>query len=120
MSDTLHVQEWLWCETWCGNGTKAQAKTIDLCNNPLTKEPKLDGARRIVKEWPALDAEQRAFTQQVGVRMPAHACASTYTDRSAVRCMQLTCCFKANVSMPAHACGSAYITRSVSMSDACI
>ena len=30
-------QEWLWCETWCGNTTKHHAKTIDLCNNPLTK-----------------------------------------------------------------------------------
>jgi Glucosyltransferase 24 len=30
-------QEWLWCETWCGNTTKPAAKTIDLCNNPLTK-----------------------------------------------------------------------------------
>ena len=30
-------QEWLWCETWCGNTTKHRAKTIDLCNNPLTK-----------------------------------------------------------------------------------
>jgi hypothetical protein len=34
-------QEWLWCESWCGNTTKARAKTIDLCNNPMTKEPKL-------------------------------------------------------------------------------
>lgn len=34
-------QEWLWCESWCGNSTKARAKTIDLCNNPMTKEPKL-------------------------------------------------------------------------------
>ena len=59
------AQEWLWCETWCGNATKAAAKTIDLCNNPLTKEPKLEGARRIVAEWPALDAEQARFTQQV-------------------------------------------------------
>ena len=58
------AQEWLWCETWCGNATKAAAKTIDLCNNPLTKEPKLEGARRIVAEWPALDAEQRSFTLQ--------------------------------------------------------
>ncbi|KAK9830935.1 hypothetical protein WJX81_007880 [Elliptochloris bilobata] len=58
-------QEWLWCETWCGNLTKAAAKTIDLCNNPLTKEPKLAGARRIVAEWPALDAEVGAFTAQV-------------------------------------------------------
>jgi len=58
-------QPWLWCESWCGNETKSAAKTIDLCNNPLTKEPKLEGARRIVKEWPELDAEVRAFTEQV-------------------------------------------------------
>ncbi len=23
-------QEWLWCETWCSQESKAQAKTIDL------------------------------------------------------------------------------------------
>lgn len=23
-------QEWLWCETWCDNASKAKAKTIDL------------------------------------------------------------------------------------------
>lgn len=76
------LQEWLWCETWCGNETKAAAKTIDLCNNPLTKEPKLDGARRIVKEWPALDAEQRAFTQQVPLRSQHEhvACARVWAD----------------------------------------
>ena len=60
------MQEWLWCETWCGNATKKHAKTIDLCNNPLTKEPKLDSARRIVAEWPGLDEEVAAFTAQVG------------------------------------------------------
>ncbi|CAN0086816.1 unnamed protein product, partial [Ectocarpus sp. 8 AP-2014] len=27
-------QEWLWCESWCSDGSKAEAKTIDLCNNP--------------------------------------------------------------------------------------
>ena len=59
------VQEWLWCETWCGNATKKHAKTIDLCNNPLTKEPKLEGARRIVEEWPGLDEEVASFTAQV-------------------------------------------------------
>eukprot|EP00891_Asterochloris_glomerata_P001730 jgi/Astpho2/1730/e_gw1.00032.131.1_t len=61
--------EWLWCETWCGNSTKHHAKTIDLCNNPLTKEPKLEGARRIVKEWPGYDDEVRAFTAKVGGRL---------------------------------------------------
>lgn len=59
------MQEWLWCETWCGNATKHYAKTIDLCNNPLTKEPKLQGARRIVSEWPGLDEEARGFTAEV-------------------------------------------------------
>lgn len=58
-------QEWLWCESWCGNATKARAKTIDLCNNPMTKEPKLQGARRIVSEWPDLDAEASQFTATV-------------------------------------------------------
>eukprot|EP00850_Spirogloea_muscicola_P001842 SM000007S20802 [mRNA] locus=s7:271985:281468:- [translate_table: standard] len=58
-------QEWLWCESWCGNETKSTAKTIDLCNNPMTKEPKLEGARRIVAEWTTLDEEQRRFVERV-------------------------------------------------------
>lgn len=58
-------QEWLWCESWCGNSTKAKAKTIDLCNNPMTKEPKLQGARRILAEWPDLDLEARRFTAKI-------------------------------------------------------
>jgi UDP-glucose:glycoprotein glucosyltransferase len=50
-------EEWLWCETWCGNSSKPKAKTIDLCNNPLTKEPKLDQARRILGErWGDIDS----------------------------------------------------------------
>jgi UDP-glucose:glycoprotein glucosyltransferase len=55
-------QEWLWCESWCGDETKPAAKTIDLCNNPMTKEPKLQAARRIVTEWPQYDAEVARFT----------------------------------------------------------
>ncbi|CAN6310811.1 unnamed protein product [Urochloa humidicola] len=58
-------QEWLWCESWCGNATKVRAKTIDLCNNPMTKEPKLQGARRIVPEWVGLDSEARQFTARI-------------------------------------------------------
>ncbi|VDM38735.1 unnamed protein product [Toxocara canis] len=50
-------QEWLWCETWCDDASKANAKTIDLCNNPLTKEPKLDSATRIIPEWNDYDSE---------------------------------------------------------------
>lgn len=58
-------REWLWCETWCGNETRPQAKTIDLCNNPLTKEPKLQSARRIIAEWPDLNREVQEFTAAV-------------------------------------------------------
>jgi UDP-glucose:glycoprotein glucosyltransferase len=58
-------QEWLWCESWCGNATKARAKTIDLCNNPMTKEPKLQGAKRIVPEWVDFDSEARQFTTRI-------------------------------------------------------
>ncbi|XP_053565723.1 UDP-glucose:glycoprotein glucosyltransferase 1 isoform X2 [Bombina bombina] len=50
-------QEWLWCETWCDEASKKRAKTIDLCNNPMTKEPKLQAAVRIVPEWQDFDQE---------------------------------------------------------------
>jgi UDP-glucose:glycoprotein glucosyltransferase len=49
--------EWLWCETWCSDESLGKARTIDLCNNPLTKEPKLDRARRQVPEWTKYDEE---------------------------------------------------------------
>jgi UDP-glucose:glycoprotein glucosyltransferase len=52
-------QEWLWCETWCSDESLGAAKTIDLCNNPLTKEPKLERARRQVPEWNEYDEEIR-------------------------------------------------------------
>lgn len=52
-------QEWLWCETWCSDESLREAKTIDLCNNPLTKEPKLERARRQVPEWSVYDEEIR-------------------------------------------------------------
>eukprot|EP00752_Nemacystus_decipiens_P014373 g12785.t1 len=59
-------QEWLWCESWCSDASKAEAKTIDLCNNPQHKEPKLDMAKRVIsgplfeESWVELDAEVRA------------------------------------------------------------
>ncbi|KAL7675701.1 hypothetical protein ACOME3_001969 [Neoechinorhynchus agilis] len=52
-------QDWLWCETWCDDESKKRAKTIDLCNNPKTKEPKLQSAMRIIPEWTNLDNEVR-------------------------------------------------------------
>ncbi|XP_067300004.1 UDP-glucose:glycoprotein glucosyltransferase 2 isoform X1 [Pseudorasbora parva] len=58
-------QEWLWCETWCDDNSKATAKTIDLCNNPKTKEPKLSAAVRIVPEWTEYDNEIKRFLKQM-------------------------------------------------------
>jgi len=58
-------QEWLWCETWCDNVSKEKAKTIDLCNNPQTKEAKLDAAVRIVHEWNDYDQEVKRMQQQI-------------------------------------------------------
>ncbi|WFD44374.1 killer toxin resistant protein [Malassezia psittaci] len=56
---------WLWCETWCSYDWLPQAKTIDLCSNPKTKEPKLDRARRQIPEWNRLDAEVAAFAEKL-------------------------------------------------------
>ncbi|OLY79776.1 UDP-glucose:glycoprotein glucosyltransferase [Smittium mucronatum] len=50
-------QDWLWCETWCSDQGLERAKTIDLCNNPMTKEPKLERAKRLIPEWNVYDAE---------------------------------------------------------------
>uniref|UniRef100_A0AAV2JWN7 UDP-glucose ceramide glucosyltransferase-like 1 n=1 Tax=Knipowitschia caucasica TaxID=637954 RepID=A0AAV2JWN7_KNICA len=57
-------QEWLWCETWCDDGSKTTAKTIDLCNNPKTKEPKLTAAARIVPEWVEYDNEIKQLLRE--------------------------------------------------------
>jgi UDP-glucose:glycoprotein glucosyltransferase len=59
-------QEWLWCETWCADEDLATAKTIDLCNNPQTKEPKLDRARRQIPEWNVYDEEIAALARKIG------------------------------------------------------
>eukprot|EP00045_Choanoeca_perplexa_P016030 m.211199 g.211199 ORF g.211199 m.211199 type:complete len:1566 (-) comp17147_c0_seq4:48-4745(-) len=61
-------QEWLWCESWCSDASKVKAKTIDLCNNPKTKEPKLQAAVRIIPEWTELDEEARTLTEAVVAR----------------------------------------------------
>ncbi|KAI0520861.1 UDP-glucose:glycoprotein glucosyltransferase [Xylaria bambusicola] len=57
-------QEWLWCETWCSDESQKEARTIDLCNNPQTKEPKLDRARRQVPEWTVYDEEIAALDRR--------------------------------------------------------
>ncbi|XP_072313338.1 UDP-glucose:glycoprotein glucosyltransferase 1 isoform X1 [Eucyclogobius newberryi] len=70
-------QEWLWCETWCDNHSKKNAKTIDLCNNPMTKEPKLQAAVRIVSEWSDYDQEIKRLQNQ---KIPQDHSAQTPTD----------------------------------------
>lgn len=58
-------QEWLWCETWCSQRHKEVAKTIDLCNNPQTKETKLTAAKRIIPEWTDYDEEIKGLQQRI-------------------------------------------------------
>ncbi|KAL4935674.1 hypothetical protein BDV06DRAFT_206551 [Aspergillus oleicola] len=58
-------QEWLWCETWCSDESLTSARTIDLCNNPQTKEPKLERARRQVPEWTVYDEEIAGLVRRV-------------------------------------------------------
>ena len=57
-------EEWLWCETWCDQDSKKRAKTIDLCNNPQTKESKLHAATRIIPEWTDYDQEIKTLMAQ--------------------------------------------------------
>ncbi|CAE7169569.1 unnamed protein product [Rhizoctonia solani] len=57
-------KDWLWCETWCDSARLDRAKTIDLCQNPLTKEPKLARARQI-PEWTLYDNEIAEFARSL-------------------------------------------------------
>ncbi|SNX83387.1 related to UDP-glucose:glycoprotein glucosyltransferase precursor [Melanopsichium pennsylvanicum] len=58
-------KQWLWCETWCSHDWLDQAKTIDLCSNPKTKEPKLDRAKRQIPEWTVYDQEVARLAQRL-------------------------------------------------------
>lgn len=60
-------QEWLWCETWCASSELDRAKSIDLCNNPLTKESKLDQAKRLIPEWTSYDNEADKIKKSIKV-----------------------------------------------------
>ncbi len=70
-------QEWLWCESWCSDESKARSKTIDLCNNPLHKEPKLDMAKRVIsgplfpQSWIEMDEEIKAVIAAAAARSDA-------------------------------------------------
>uniref|UniRef100_A0A1B6BXN7 UDP-glucose:glycoprotein glucosyltransferase n=1 Tax=Clastoptera arizonana TaxID=38151 RepID=A0A1B6BXN7_9HEMI len=80
-------QEWLWCETWCDDQSKQFAKTIDLCNNPLTKEAKLTAAMRIISEWKDYDEEIKRVQLRLGSteeheeeQVPAEATRQEHTE----------------------------------------
>lgn len=57
--------DWLWCETWCSQEVKPRAKTIDLCQNPLTKEPKIAMATRIISEWQSYHDAVQTLQEEV-------------------------------------------------------
>jgi len=71
---SLH-EDWIWCETWCSKDRLHRAKTIDLCQNPLTKEPKLERARKI-PEWGQYDSEIAHFTRRLAEEGRIHASAA--------------------------------------------
>ncbi|ELU12397.1 hypothetical protein CAPTEDRAFT_227323 [Capitella teleta] len=74
-------QEWLFCETWCSDAELEKAKTIDLCNNPLTKEPKLSAAQRIVPEWTDYDQQIKSLWDTVySSKKPAVSSGSSHTS----------------------------------------
>jgi len=75
---SLH-EDWLWCETWCSKDRFERAKSIDLCFNPLTKEPKLVRARK-TPGWIEYDNEIAQFSKRLvekGVLSSALAAADT-------------------------------------------
>ncbi|CAM9206226.1 unnamed protein product [Choristocarpus tenellus] len=49
-------QEWLWCESWCSDETKVDAKTIDLCNNPQVRKKGMlgDWVSLVYVVWPQI------------------------------------------------------------------
>ncbi|KIP02024.1 glycosyltransferase family 24 protein [Phlebiopsis gigantea 11061_1 CR5-6] len=65
-------EDWLWCETWCIKDRLDRAKTIDLCQNPLTKEPKLARAKHI-PEWEEYDSEIAQFARKLAESGLIHA-----------------------------------------------
>jgi len=52
------------CRTMVKKGRLTQLQ-VDLCQNPLTKEPKLARARQI-PEWDVYDQEVAAFAKRIG------------------------------------------------------
>ncbi|KAL0242724.1 hypothetical protein GEMRC1_005287 [Eukaryota sp. GEM-RC1] len=58
-------QDTLACDSWCSPESMKKAKVIDLCNNPQTKESKIDSALRVISEWITLDKEVKQLEVDV-------------------------------------------------------
>lgn len=54
-------KKWLWCCTWCSEYEKDDALIIDLANNPKTKMPKVEMAKKFIEEWNLLHEEAENF-----------------------------------------------------------
>jgi len=55
---------------------------VDQCNNPKTKEPKLDAAMRIIPEWKDRDAEIRRLWDNVYSQESSSASSTTSSTSS--------------------------------------
>lgn len=45
-------KEWLWCEAWCEEEDKFNAKIIDFCTDPFKlTESKYEKAQRLIPEF---------------------------------------------------------------------
>ncbi|KAK2949433.1 putative UDP-glucose:glycoprotein glucosyltransferase [Blattamonas nauphoetae] len=60
-------QEWLWCGSWCSSATRKKAKTLDLCNNPKTKEHKVKYAQREFPEWNRYHTAVQRLEKALGI-----------------------------------------------------
>lgn len=78
-------QDWLWCETWCSDESLKTAKTIDLCNNPMTKEPKLERAKRILPEWEGYDLYVRDLMEKFKASKNENHSSSSSTSSSSAK-----------------------------------
>ena len=54
-----------------------------MCNNPLTKESKLDAARRIVVEWSDYDDEMQRLAEEIKSGKTQSLNGSDNTDKTA-------------------------------------
>lgn len=58
-------QEWLWCDSWCSMSEYSTAKSIDLCNDPLSNESKVQRAKKLIPEWGAYNDYIEEVFQEV-------------------------------------------------------